>query len=140
MVDSRPGGGPVSRRGLVYSRRLYFRFARRPSRAFGGTGQRFWPRIRFPRRHCFLWRRARPNGLPDCVNRFSAPGLARGLCLFGLRRAQTRPLQLRLRYWGSRGRKSFHGFRRPWVSKRWRREIEEEIGEEGGDEAVISDQ
>jgi len=33
-----------------------------------------------------------------------------------------------------------YGFRRPWVSKRWRREIEEEIGEEGGDEAVNSDQ
>jgi len=33
-----------------------------------------------------------------------------------------------------------YGFLRPWVSKRWRREIEEEIGEEGGDEAVISDQ
>jgi CDP-diacylglycerol---serine O-phosphatidyltransferase len=24
-----------------------------------------------------------------------------------------------------------YGFLRPWVSKRWRREIEEEIGEEG---------
>jgi len=33
-----------------------------------------------------------------------------------------------------------YGFLRPWVSKRWRREIEEEIGEEGGDEAVNSDQ
>ena len=33
-----------------------------------------------------------------------------------------------------------YGFLRPWVSKRWRREIEEEIGEEGGDEAVISEQ
>ena len=32
-----------------------------------------------------------------------------------------------------------YGFLRPWVSKRWRREIEEEIGEEGGDEAVISE-
>jgi CDP-diacylglycerol---serine O-phosphatidyltransferase len=33
-----------------------------------------------------------------------------------------------------------YGFLRPWVSKRWRREIEEEIGEEGGDEVVVSDQ
>jgi CDP-diacylglycerol---serine O-phosphatidyltransferase len=33
-----------------------------------------------------------------------------------------------------------YGFLRPWVSKRWRREIEEEIGEEGGDEVVIGDQ
>ena len=33
-----------------------------------------------------------------------------------------------------------YGFLRPWVSKRWRREIEEEIGEEGGDEAVIGEQ
>jgi CDP-diacylglycerol---serine O-phosphatidyltransferase len=32
-----------------------------------------------------------------------------------------------------------YGFLRPWVSKRWRREIEEEIGEEGGDEAVIGE-
>ena len=32
-----------------------------------------------------------------------------------------------------------YGFLRPWVSKRWRREIEEEIGEEGGDEAVLGE-
>ena len=32
-----------------------------------------------------------------------------------------------------------YGFLRPWVSKRWRREIEEEIGEEGDDEVVISE-
>jgi CDP-diacylglycerol---serine O-phosphatidyltransferase len=32
-----------------------------------------------------------------------------------------------------------YGFLRPWVSKRWRREIEEEIGEEGGDEAVVGE-
>ena len=32
-----------------------------------------------------------------------------------------------------------YGFLRPWVSKRWRREIEEEIGEEGGDEAVAGE-
>jgi len=32
-----------------------------------------------------------------------------------------------------------YGFLRPWVSKRWRREIEEEIGEEGDDEAVIGE-
>jgi CDP-diacylglycerol---serine O-phosphatidyltransferase len=32
-----------------------------------------------------------------------------------------------------------YGFLRPWVSKRWRREIEEEIGEEGDDEAVVSE-
>jgi CDP-diacylglycerol--serine O-phosphatidyltransferase len=32
-----------------------------------------------------------------------------------------------------------YGFLRPWVSKRWRREIEEEIGEEAGDEAVIGE-
>src|SRR6478735_5406436 len=80
MVDSRRGGRPVSRRGLVHSRRMYFRCARRPPRAFGGTGQRFWPRIRFPRRHCFLWCRPRPNGLSDCVNRFSAPRLALCFC------------------------------------------------------------
>jgi len=29
-----------------------------------------------------------------------------------------------------------YGFLRPWVSKRWRREIEEEIGEEAGEEAT----
>jgi len=33
-----------------------------------------------------------------------------------------------------------YGFLRPWVSKRWRREIEEEIGEEGDDEAVMGEQ
>jgi len=32
-----------------------------------------------------------------------------------------------------------YGFLRPWVSKRWRREIEEEIGEEAGDEAVVGE-
>ena len=32
-----------------------------------------------------------------------------------------------------------YGFLRPWVSKRWRREIEEEIGEEGDDEVVIGE-
>ncbi|HEX4639640.1 MAG TPA: CDP-diacylglycerol--serine O-phosphatidyltransferase, partial [Chthoniobacterales bacterium] len=29
-----------------------------------------------------------------------------------------------------------YGFLRPWLSREWRREIEEEIGEEGGDEAT----
>jgi len=32
-----------------------------------------------------------------------------------------------------------YGFLRPWLSREWRREIEEEIGEEPPEEAVIRD-
>ena len=35
---------------------------------FGRTGQRLWPRIRFPRGYCLVWCRPRADGLPDRVD------------------------------------------------------------------------
>ena len=80
-------------------------------------------RLSYPSFKAITWRTTR--SLP----RFLAISL---IFLFTVLNYEWMPAVLFLSY-------LLYGLLRPWVSKRWRREIEEEIGEEASDEAVISD-
>ncbi|SRR6266851_711442 len=80
-------------------------------------------RLSYPSFKAITWRTTR--SLP----RFLAISL---IFLFTVLNYEWMPAVLFLSY-------LLYGLLRPWVSKRWRREIEEEIGEEASDEAMTSD-